>query len=52
MIPYGKHRIDEEDIQAVVDVPRSSALTQGPTIERLEIGLGAVSLRNNRWWLE
>ena len=36
MIPYGKHHIDEEDIQAVVDVLRSGALTQGPTIERFE----------------
>lgn len=52
MIPYGKHHIDEEDIQAVVDVLRSGALTQGSTIERFEIGLGAVFLRNNRWWLE
>jgi perosamine synthetase len=36
MIPYGKHHIDEENIQAVVDVLRSGALTQGPTIERFE----------------
>lgn len=33
MIPYGRHHIDEEDIQAVVDVLRSGALTQGPAIE-------------------
>lgn len=36
MIPYGKHHIDEADIQAVVDVLRSGALTQGPTIDRFE----------------
>jgi perosamine synthetase len=36
MISYGKHHIDEEDIQAVVDVLRSGALTQGPAIEALE----------------
>ena len=36
MIPYGKHHIDEEDIQAVVDGLRRGALTQGPTIERFE----------------
>lgn len=36
MIPYGKHHIDEEDIQAVVDVLRSGVLTQGPAIEAFE----------------
>ena len=28
MIPYGKHFIDEQDIQAVVDVLRSGFLTK------------------------
>ncbi len=36
MIPYGKHHIDEEDIQAVIDVLRSGTLTQGPIIEQFE----------------
>ena len=36
MIPYGKHHIDEEDIQAVVDVLRSGWLTQGPAVEAFE----------------
>lgn len=36
MIPYGKHHLDEEDIQAVVDVLRSGALTQGPAVEAFE----------------
>jgi perosamine synthetase len=36
MIPYGKHHITEEDIQAVVDVLRSGALTQGPMVEQFE----------------
>ena len=36
MIPYGKHHIDEDDIQAVVDVLRSGALTQGPVVEAFE----------------
>lgn len=36
VIPYGKHHIDEEDIQAVVDVLRSGVLTQGPAIEAFE----------------
>ena len=33
MIPYGRHHVDEEDIQAVVEVLRSGALTQGPLVE-------------------
>lgn len=36
MIPYGRHHIAEEDIQAVVNVLRSGVLTQGPTIEAFE----------------
>ena len=36
MIPYGKHHIDEEDIQAVLNVLRSGTLTQGPVIEMFE----------------
>lgn len=36
MIPYGKHHIDENDIQAVVDVLRSGLLTQGPAVEAFE----------------
>lgn len=33
MIPYGRHHVDEEDIQAVVDILRNGALTQGPVVE-------------------
>jgi len=36
MIPYGKHFLDEDDIQAVTDVLRSGALTQGPVVELFE----------------
>lgn len=36
MIPYGKHHIDEDDIQAVAEVLRNGLLTQGPTIEAFE----------------
>lgn len=36
LIPYGRHHIDEEDIQAVVDVLRSGVLAQGPVIEQFE----------------
>ena len=36
MIPYGRHYIDEDDIQAVVKVLRGGFLTQGPTVEAFE----------------
>ena len=36
MIPYGKHYIDEDDIQAVIKVLRSGSLTQGSTIKDFE----------------
>lgn len=35
-IPYGKHHITEEDIQAVIDVLHSNKLTQGPKIREFE----------------
>jgi UDP-4-amino-4,6-dideoxy-N-acetyl-beta-L-altrosamine transaminase/dTDP-4-dehydrorhamnose reductase len=36
IIPYGKHYIDEDDIQSVVDVLRHGMLTQGPKIVEFE----------------
>jgi len=36
MIQYGKHHIDEDDIQEVVNVLRNGLLTQGPTIDAFE----------------
>lgn len=36
LIPYGKHYLDEEDIQAVVEVLRNGALTQGPKVAEFE----------------
>jgi len=36
VIPYSRQSIDEEDIQAVVDVLRSDFLTQGPVVEAFE----------------
>lgn len=35
-IPYGKHHITNEDIQAVIDVLHSNNLTQGPKIREFE----------------
>ena len=39
MIPYGKHHIDEDDIQAVVQILKSDCITQGPAIEAFENGI-------------
>ena len=36
MIPYGKHFIDEDDIAAVIEVLKSSNLTQGPAVDKFE----------------
>ena len=36
MIPYGKQTIDDDDIQAVVDVLKSDYLTTGPKITQFE----------------
>lgn len=35
-IPYGRQYIDEDDIQAVVDVLKSDYLTTGPTVQSFE----------------
>jgi perosamine synthetase len=35
-IPYGTQSIDEDDIQAVIDVLRSDFLTTGPTVAKFE----------------
>lgn len=40
MIPYGRQSIDEEDVQAVVEVLHSDFLTQGPMVPAFE---GAVA---------
>ena len=34
-IPYGKHRILEEDINCVVDVLKSEYITCGPKLKNL-----------------
>lgn len=39
LLNYGKQSIDEDDIQAVVDVLRSTNLTQGPKIAEFEDAL-------------
>ncbi len=43
MIPYGRQMIDEEDIQAVIEVLRSPYIARGPKVEEFERALcGAV----------
>ena len=39
ILPYGRQWIDEEDINAVVEVLRGDWLTQGPTVRRFEEAL-------------
>lgn len=41
MIPYSRHFIDDDDIQAVVEVLRSDYLTQGPKIAEFEKAFAA-----------
>mgnify|MGYP000378457337 CR=1 FL=1 len=36
IIPYGRHYIDEDDIESVVDVLRNGMLTQGPKVLEFE----------------
>lgn len=36
MIPYGRQEINQEDIDAVIDVLKSDFLTQGPQVPRFE----------------
>jgi len=38
-IPYGRHSIDEDDIEAVVKVLKSDRITQGPKIQEFEKAL-------------
>jgi len=41
-IPYGHHRIDEEDIAAVSAALRGDWITQGPLVDRFEEALAAA----------
>jgi len=43
IIPYGKHEIEKEDIQAVVDTLQSDFLTQGPKITEFEENFAAYT---------
>lgn len=41
LIPYGKHHLDEDDIQAVTNVLRHGWLTQGPVVREFEESFSA-----------
>ncbi|MNR77898.1 UDP-4-amino-4,6-dideoxy-N-acetyl-beta-L-altrosamine transaminase [compost metagenome] len=41
MIPYGRQDVNEQDIQAVVEVLKSDWLTQGPAVPRFEAAVSA-----------
>ena len=43
MIPYGRHSIDQQDIDHVVDVLKGGWLTCGPVVEAFEAELAAVT---------
>lgn len=40
IIPYGRQDINEEDIEAVIEVLRSDFLTQGPVVPEFETAVG------------
>jgi UDP-4-amino-4,6-dideoxy-N-acetyl-beta-L-altrosamine transaminase len=42
MLPYGRHEVDETDIQAVVGVLQGDWLTNGPTVGRFEQAFAEV----------
>ncbi len=41
MIPYGRHFIEEDDVQAVAEVVRHGWLTQGPKVPEFEAAVAA-----------
>lgn len=42
MIPYGRQSIDQQDIDAVVEVLQSDFLTQGPAVPRFEAAIAEL----------
>lgn len=41
-IPYAQHHLEEEDVEAIVNVLRSATLTRGPKVEEFEEELKRV----------
>jgi len=42
MIPYGRHSINEDDVEAVISVLKSDWLTTGPLVDIFEAKLGEI----------
>ena len=42
MIPYGRHSIDQSDIDAVTEALKSDYLTTGPLVEKFEKEIKAM----------
>ena len=45
-IPYGKHFIDQDDVNAVVDILENHNLTQGNAVKRFEDAVAEAALRS------
>jgi perosamine synthetase len=43
MIPYGRHWVDDSDVEAVISVLRSDWLTTGPTVDEFERGVARLT---------
>lgn len=43
MLPYGRQSIDEQDIEAVIEVLRSDWLTTGPAVAAFESAISAIA---------
>ena len=50
MIPYGKHSISKNDVDAVVDILENHFLTQGPKVGEFETALCAYTGASDRRW--
>ena len=42
-LPYGRHWVDEDDIEAVCQVLRSDWLTTGPVVQKFERAIAAIA---------
>jgi len=48
-IPYGRHCLDEDDIQAVVEVLENGPITQGQKVEEFGQALAIIQAPNTVW---
>ena len=50
MINYGKQSINQDDIDAVIEVLESDFLTQGPKVEEFENDLDLTVVQSMQEW--